>query len=689
MIDPGICSGTTGSTGPPGPTGPPGSTIAPATVAVPTIGTPASPGALRAITGNAATPSIDAGGFWVPGDNGGGTFYWDSTYIGPDDVMVHVIPTGHVGAGAWVRIYSGPFNVMWSGVHGDGIQDDTAAINLAMALSASIGQTLEFDPSKVYRIDGVLTCDNSQGLTLDGLAGVRLTLGSRLIYHGARTGAIFSAKSVLGLRMIGLIHDYTHVTLVAPDFTYATAAARLASVHPPGDVGKIALQTDTGQRFYLTAAPSTWAGESLNGIDTGHSLSGVDSSGVVIESCSFGDNVSGAVTRAVRLIATNSTCISNCIFSNCHIGISGLDFNFGGGLSANIATIDKCVFEGSGSGTGRGIVNPYESWNIINCGFEPRQDGTLDGITFDTSQGHALGLRNNWHGDATGGKAMELFGVLGVSIDACLVTAGGAGAIAVDITGCAGLKSGGNEFVLQTAYNINAGATSSGLLIGPDSFTGVVYRAGTNYINSWEFDFDTSSLNGGLSVGDQNTLSGQDCFAVGRLNSAGGFGMVCGVSNVGSVGGLTTGQNAVSRNNSEETMGGGSIFGGGGSTQSGRTMCTNNCPAGVTTALLNTAQLSPCMTLANSRLYTIEALFTIYNRTSTKRFSAFMRCQVERSSVGVVTVLSTTVGTIDPDGTGISVAAVPNGSDLDFQVTNPLGVAVRANARVFWGEISS
>ncbi len=55
---------------------------------------------------------------------------------------------------------------------------------------------------------------------------------------------------------------WSYVVIVI-SFTYANAAARLASVHGGGDVGLFAFQTDTATVWKLTAAPSTW--EYING----------------------------------------------------------------------------------------------------------------------------------------------------------------------------------------------------------------------------------------------------------------------------------------------------------------------------------------------------------------------------------------------------------------------------------------
>ena len=77
-------------------------------------------------------------GYYVAGDGGGGTFYWNASSTASDDAAIIILPTGHSGAGRWIRIYSDALNVRWFGTKGDGVTDDTAFIQAALNIGGNI-----------------------------------------------------------------------------------------------------------------------------------------------------------------------------------------------------------------------------------------------------------------------------------------------------------------------------------------------------------------------------------------------------------------------------------------------------------------------------------------------------------------------------------------------------------------------
>jgi hypothetical protein len=58
-------------------------------------------------------------GYYAAGDNGGGFFYWDPASILADDGGAVINPTGHVGAGRWIRLINeSRISVKWWGAKG-------------------------------------------------------------------------------------------------------------------------------------------------------------------------------------------------------------------------------------------------------------------------------------------------------------------------------------------------------------------------------------------------------------------------------------------------------------------------------------------------------------------------------------------------------------------------------------------
>ncbi|MET6998175.1 hypothetical protein [Chitinophaga defluvii] len=81
-------------------------------------------------------------GYYLPGDGGGGEFYWDAASTEDDNQGTIIKRTDNI-PGRWKRIFSGPVNVKWFGAKGDANAsitgtDDYAAILKAIAYMQSI-----------------------------------------------------------------------------------------------------------------------------------------------------------------------------------------------------------------------------------------------------------------------------------------------------------------------------------------------------------------------------------------------------------------------------------------------------------------------------------------------------------------------------------------------------------------------
>ena len=77
---------------------------------------------------------VETLGALAAGDGGGGAWRWDPDSTADDNTGTVLLPTGHVGAGRWVRDYSGAINARWFGfLPAQSPADNDVAIASALA----------------------------------------------------------------------------------------------------------------------------------------------------------------------------------------------------------------------------------------------------------------------------------------------------------------------------------------------------------------------------------------------------------------------------------------------------------------------------------------------------------------------------------------------------------------------------
>lgn len=142
--------------------------------------------ALKALTPSAGD-AVNVLGYYAAGDGGGGTFYYDSGSSATDNGGTIIAPTA--GSGRWLRAYSaGAINVRWFGAKGDGVTDDTTAIQGALNTGF-----LTHVPAGSYVVSQALTPPSPTGSYYGGIIGD----GSRksiILLQGAITGLNFSGS---------------------------------------------------------------------------------------------------------------------------------------------------------------------------------------------------------------------------------------------------------------------------------------------------------------------------------------------------------------------------------------------------------------------------------------------------------------------------------------------------------------
>jgi pectate lyase-like protein len=134
--------------------------------------------------GAGVTPCLMVLGYHVPGDGGGGEFFWDSSF----KVDLSIWPRGEEGGlvirpnslqptqpGRWRRVFSGPVSVKWFGAKGDGQTDDTPAIQNAINVAVNLvtnpvqGTGVVEFPKGLYRVTNGFTIPAA--ITLMGQGG--------------------------------------------------------------------------------------------------------------------------------------------------------------------------------------------------------------------------------------------------------------------------------------------------------------------------------------------------------------------------------------------------------------------------------------------------------------------------------------------------------------------------------------
>jgi hypothetical protein len=104
-------------------------------------------------------------GYSAPGDGGGGKFRWSATSIQADNGGT-VIGSAAV-PGRWLRLQNGPLNVHWFGAKGDGVADDSHALQAALN-AAPIQGFVCGRPGATYGLGAPINLDRPVVLNLAG-----------------------------------------------------------------------------------------------------------------------------------------------------------------------------------------------------------------------------------------------------------------------------------------------------------------------------------------------------------------------------------------------------------------------------------------------------------------------------------------------------------------------------------------
>lgn len=268
--------------------------------------------------------------------------YLHDLFDGGYDVAIK--PSDIITKGPW-------FDVRAYGAIGDGVTDDTAAIQAAMDAAKVVGGTVFF-PVGVYVCNSQLALSAPSGVTLQGVsASTQLTLGTIIKYTGTAS-------------------PFIEISDTTP-----AASTRLKNINFQYTNGSF-----TGTLVKLYSAP------------------------VVVEDCNFTGN--GVSTATLLLDPGDSVdfSIDRCSFNFAINAINGEGMNAG--------TVKDCLF--NPGLTTSNILNPGDGWTIQGCGFELLSDGTGKAIKMDSGKSSkGMKISGNWFGDATDNSAWNWVDVRG------------------------------------------------------------------------------------------------------------------------------------------------------------------------------------------------------------------------------------------------------------------------------------
>lgn len=330
------------------------------------------------------------------------------------------------------------FDVKHYGAVGDGVADDTAAVqaackaaraaSLLRGTTASARGAIVYFPRGQYRISESLQFDATYGIRLIG-EGTMGNIGSQqsasLLFAqaAAENVDLISARSSDNFQIEHMDIQYEHAnmlgTLVSVDGMYG--------VHLSYDTGTIDVQTGSST---VTLSGGTWqpttpimrlifiAGYpyriTINSPTTGMLDTPYD--GVTNNAASYkltdGSDTANPVFRNVHLGGPANTgqaktllslnMVNGALIETCKFdyAISGITGTRDGGWGTNVVTVSNSTFMRLSSGAG--IRNPNGSWLVESCIFEPAygyDNGPVGIILDDYGLAWVLNVSNCWFGD--------------------------------------------------------------------------------------------------------------------------------------------------------------------------------------------------------------------------------------------------------------------------------------------------
>ena len=344
--------------------------------------------ALRALTSATTATTASVSGYAAPADGGGGIFVVNANDTASADNGGTIIVDA--AGRRWYRIYSGALNVKYFGAKGNGVTDDTAAIQATINAGGANCQI--YLPAGTYlnnSASGSITISNS-GVSISG-AGQGVTT---IQATGSSPAAIFAAlsstdKSDITISDMTLdINGVNSGIQVQYVSRFTVRRCRIINNQYWGINIGVTLGTSTTVANSEVTIEDCWFG---GGKSTYESLLLFNCAKITVNNCYFDSGASG--TPGVGLyqnldrvsisschfdgldiglyysVSTNNISISGCSFSGCTVGVEGANQSDNGAFGQNTVyglSIANCTFESGGVHMQLGAT---QGASVSNCTF--------------------------------------------------------------------------------------------------------------------------------------------------------------------------------------------------------------------------------------------------------------------------------------------------------------------------------
>lgn len=361
-----------------------------------------------------------------------GVFQWNPAASPDNGVTRYNAGAGNVPG--WERIYSGPLDVRWGGAIGDGIIDDTIAVQgvIDAAISGNSGAVL-FPAGLTFRITAQILIESmisllGIGSPAGGVAGSTNNLstilhdfdGDLFVFNGANGGATASGGGVENLRLVQVFSDAPPASRgAAIVFTGTGAANRVAWPK----VRNCIIEEDGGDPWTYginiagTAAldiPDFWITETSMHISAGGTAAiRVNNGSGRIDNCSL--FLAGANVVIGDVDQTNSVQLDLVDISGTLIIDNAADISYFNGICGAITTtantVGKCTFI-----PGR-LVTPYTSAAQASVGVWQYVETALGAANGSWRSNKPICLLNSQHLVSLNAAGTNILTLIGLDVN--------------------------------------------------------------------------------------------------------------------------------------------------------------------------------------------------------------------------------------------------------------------------------